>query len=83
MPIPSGRYHQVALNPEVLFIHGHNKHMIKDVVTLLRNANIRVCTIVDMDVLNSEEVFEKLLESFYDNVPGNFLLGSKDILRLP
>lgn len=64
-------------NPEVLFIHGHNKHMIKDVVTLLRNANIRVCTIVDMDVLNSEEVFEKLLESFYDNVPGNLLLAQK------
>ena len=55
--------------------------MIKDVVTLLRNANIRVCTIVDMDVLNSEEVFEKLLESFYDNVPGNLLLSSEELLR--
>jgi OLD-like protein len=48
-------------NPEVLFVHAHNKQTIPHVAELLRGARIPFCAAVDLDALNSHDEFEKLI----------------------
>lgn len=49
---------------ETLFIHCGGKHRISKIVTALRSLNIDVKIIVDIDVMNDENVFKKIIESF-------------------
>ena len=48
---------------EHLFVDAFGKQAIKKIVKPLKDAKIRVCTIVDLDVLNSESVFKELLDA--------------------
>jgi ABC-type branched-subunit amino acid transport system ATPase component len=50
----------------ILFVHAHNKQVIKDVVRLLKEATIPTCTITDIDIINSESDLKKLLEALND-----------------
>ncbi len=51
-------------NQDMLFIHAHNKQTIPRVVSLLKNAEIPVCAIVDMDILNSIDEFRESFQAF-------------------
>ncbi|MGY3996345.1 ATP-dependent nuclease [Aeromonas veronii] len=59
-------YQTVALKywgtQEFLFIHAHNKQTISTVTTLLRNVDIPVCAIADIDVVN-DDCFLDILKS--------------------
>lgn len=50
----------------ILFVHAHNKQVIKDVVRLLKEATIPTCAITDMDIMNSKVDFKNLLEALND-----------------
>lgn len=60
-------YSTVAANDlstqEVLFIHAHNKQTVHLVIQLLKLANIPCCGILDIDVLNSKDDLNNLLDS--------------------
>ena len=51
-------------NQDTLFIHAHNKQTIPRVVSLLKNAEIPVCAIIDMDILNSIDELEESIQAF-------------------
>jgi ABC-type cobalamin/Fe3+-siderophores transport system ATPase subunit len=51
---------------EVLFIHTNGKDAIDAPVKLLREAGTPVCAIVDIDILNSEDVFMNIVNSLSD-----------------
>lgn len=53
-------------NQNILFTHAHNKQTIKNIVSLLREATIPACAIVDIDIMNSESDFKSLLEALSD-----------------
>jgi hypothetical protein len=50
-------------NSEVLFINAHNKQTIPLVAELLRGAKIPFCSVTDLDALNSDDEFAKLIAS--------------------
>lgn len=60
-------YQTVALrcfeNHTTLFIHAQSKQTVKDVVSLLRDATIPVCAVVDIDILNSKDDLSNLLHA--------------------
>jgi hypothetical protein len=56
----SARVHD---DQDVLFINAHNKQTIWAIVDLLRQAKIPVCCVVDIDILNSHEEFQRLLRA--------------------
>lgn len=61
-------------NQNILFVHAHNKQTIKDVVRLLKQATIPVCTIIDIDIMDSEEDFKNLYLALTDGtIPENIL----------
>lgn len=49
---------------EHLFVTSIGKHSIKKIVQSLKEANVPVSAIVDIDILNDETTFKNLLESF-------------------
>lgn len=49
---------------ETLFIHCGGKHRMYKVVTALRGLNINIKLITDIDVMNDENVFKNIVESF-------------------
>lgn len=51
-------------NRNVMFVNAHNKQTIKDVVELLAQAEIPVCGVTDIDILNSQDDLRKLLSAF-------------------
>ena len=51
-------------NDQLLFVNAHGKHSIKDITSALREANIPVAAITDIDVLRDHYSFRYLLESF-------------------
>ncbi|MFC6102828.1 ATP-dependent nuclease [Olivibacter domesticus] len=61
-------YHGVASiemgNQEILFVHAHNKQTLKDVVDLMVKAKIPVAAIADIDLLNTEDDFDNIIQSF-------------------
>ncbi|MEW5799664.1 MAG: AAA family ATPase [Bacteroidota bacterium] len=75
-------YQTVALrefgNQTTLFIHAQSKQTVKDVVGLLRDATIPVCAIVDIDILNSHEELESLLNALTDSPHHVELLNLRD-----
>lgn len=64
-------YNAVAVhecnNQEVLFLHAHNKQMVKDVVSLLKGASIPTVAIIDIDILNSKSDMENIILAFCEN----------------
>jgi len=50
-------------NQEILFVHSHNKQTLKDVAALLLDAKIPVVVVSDIDLLNDENDFKKLIET--------------------
>lgn len=48
---------------EILFIHTNGKDAIKAPLKLLRDAGTPACAIVDIDILNSEQVFAEIVEA--------------------
>lgn len=51
-------------NQEILFVHSHNKQTLKDVAKLLLDAKIPVAVVADIDLLNDENDYKKLIETF-------------------
>lgn len=59
-------------NQNILFIHAHNKQVIKDVISLLKEATIPVCAVTDIDIINSEPDFKRLLKALNgESIPEN------------
>ena len=50
-------------NQDILFIHAHNKQTLNDVASLLMQAKVPVATVADIDLLNTEPDFVKLVET--------------------
>lgn len=50
-------------NQNILYVHAHNKQTIKEVVKILKNADIPVAGIADIDILNTKADLKNLLES--------------------
>ncbi|MDH3779423.1 MAG: ATP-binding protein [Nitrosopumilus sp.] len=65
----------------ILFIHSHGKHLIKDIVDLLKKVTVSVSTIIDIDILNSKDDFKKLLSAFMDDIPPNYLEDQEKIMN--
>lgn len=55
--------HKQAKYSETLFIHCGGKHRIPKILSALRALDVEVKVIVDMDVLNDETVFRRIIES--------------------
>ncbi|MFC4550820.1 MULTISPECIES: ATP-dependent nuclease [Halorussus] len=72
-------YRSIAVNEiendQLLFVNAHGKHSIKDITTVLNEANIPVATITDIDILRNHHNLRYLLESLAD---GDF----NDILEI-
>jgi len=67
-------------NQNILFIHAHNKQVIKDVICLLKEATIPVCAVTDIDIINNESDFKNLLKALNgDNIPGKIFNWRKKI----
>ncbi len=49
--------------PDVLFVHGNGKQQIWRLVSTLKDLDVPVDVIVDMDVLNNKEIFERIVKS--------------------
>jgi len=63
----------------ILFIHGHGKQTIKDIVGLLKEIHVPFATIVDLDILNSKDNFQKLISPFYENIPDEVMKIQNEI----
>lgn len=76
---------------ETLFIHCGGKQRISKIVTALRSLDVNVKIIVDIDVLNNEDVFKGIVESFgvsyapmktdYNNIVSNLHSSKEKIKR--
>lgn len=76
---------------EALFIHCGGKHRMAKIVTALRSLDINVKLIVDIDVLDDEEVFKGIVESYgidyaplksdYNNIVSNLHSNKETINR--
>ena len=67
---------------ETLFIHSGGKHRMPDVVNALKSLNINIKTIVDIDVLKEESVFEKLVKAHginWDNIKSKYDIISSNL----
>ena len=64
---------------EHLFVDAFGKQAIKKIVKPLKDAKIRICTIADLDVLNSETIFKELLEAIDGNDHSKLLESRKEI----
>jgi len=64
----------------ILFIHSHGKHLIKDIVDLLKKVTVSVSAIIDIDILNSKDDFKNLLSAFSENISANYLEEQKKIM---
>lgn len=63
----------------ILFVHSHGKHNIKDIINLLKPIQVPISTIVDIDILNSKDDFKNLLSAFIDEIPNDYLEKQKRI----
>ena len=76
---------------ETLFIHCGGKHRMSKIVSALRSLDINVKLIADIDVLNDQEVFKGIVESFgidfgsiqsdYNNIVSNLHSPKEKINR--
>lgn len=76
---------------ETLFIHCGGKHRMSKIVSALRSLDINVKLIPDIDVLNDQEVFKGIIESFgidfgsiqsdYNNIVSNLHSPKEKINR--
>lgn len=76
---------------ETLFIHCGGKHRMSKIVSALRSLDINVKLIADIDVLNDQEVFKGIVESFginfgsiqsdYNNIVSNLHSPKEKIKR--
>ncbi len=57
---------RVLDSPDLLFIHAHNKQKIKDITSVLTEADIPVAAITDIDILRDHHDLRYLLESLTD-----------------
>ena len=64
---------------EYLFVDAFGKQAIKKIVKPLKDAKIRICTIADLDVLNSESIFKELLDAIDENDHSELLKSREEI----
>ncbi|MBR5279291.1 MAG: ATP-binding protein [Clostridia bacterium] len=77
---------------ETMFIHCGGKHRMSKIVTALRSLDINVKLIPDIDILNDQEVFKGVVESFgidfktiqsdYNNIVSNLHSPKEKINRI-
>lgn len=67
-------------NQEILFIHAHNKQALKDVAKLFVDAKIPTAVIADIDILNDENEFQKIIEVLSENKINQELLDKRTII---
>ncbi len=76
-------YRSIAVNEiendQLLFVNAHGKHSIKDITTVLKEANIPVATITDIDILRNHHTLKYLLESLADGDFENILEARSNI----
>jgi len=65
-------------NQEILFVHSHNKQTLKDVASLLLEAKIPVVVVSDIDLLNDENDFKQLIETFSSQAVEDELLEKRN-----
>lgn len=65
-------------NQEALFIHAHNKQTIPQVVKLLKSADIPVCAIADIDILNSKVDLFNILNSLNNSYDFSNIISLRD-----
>lgn len=77
------RFYQALLNAcygddgvsDILFVHCGGKQRLKVVVDALRSLDVKTMAVADIDVLNDENVFRQIAESFgivWDHVEGKW-----------
>ncbi len=54
-------YSKMFNDKRMLFVHTFGKQNIEKVVSILKDATIPVCVVTDIDILNSKDIFQKLL----------------------
>ena len=68
-------YHKESKKRELLFIAAFGKQAIKKIVKPLKDANIPVCAIADIDILNSAEEIKELILAFDEQKDSTELLS--------
>ena len=64
----------------LLFVHAHNKQAIKDVITACRCSGVPTVAIADIDLLNSADELEKLIQAQDPNVdPASLIALQKKV----
>jgi AAA15 family ATPase/GTPase len=76
-------YRSIAVNElgndQLLFVNAHGKHSIKDITEVLKEANIPVAAITDIDILRDHHSLRYLLESLADDDFDDILEARRDI----
>lgn len=67
-------------NQEILFVHSHNKQTLKDVASLLLDAKIPVVVVSDIDLLNDENDFKKLIEILSKSEASEDILKKRNVI---
>ena len=65
--------------PDALFVHGNGNQQIWKLVSTLEALDVPVDVIADMDVLNNEHIFEKIVKSLSDD--SDTIMSLADIVR--
>jgi hypothetical protein len=69
-------------NQDTFFVHAHNKQVIKDIVTVLRQAAIRCCVITDIDLLNSEKDLKALVQALAPDIDNASILERRKAIAI-
>jgi len=62
---------------DILFIHSNGKDAAKGPIELLRSAGAPVCAVLDIDVLNSANVFTDAITALTGSAPSESLLSAR------
>ena len=63
---------------EHLFLNTIGKQNVKKIISSLKGANVPVCAVVDIDVLDDHTIFKDLVKSFESEIEINNLLKIRD-----
>lgn len=69
-------------NEDVLFIHSQNKQTLKTVAQLLKDANIPVALIADIDALNNELILNNMITSTTNKPVPQSIIDNRKIIAL-
>ncbi len=73
-------YSQNYKKREHLFLNTIGKHSVKKIISSLKDANVPVCAILDIDVLNDKTVFKDLVKSFKSEIEIDAVLKIRDAI---